>query len=109
MIDTVLDLASKTSDEIWQEIAALKEEIRLLYAEIEYLKSSEKEFNNSCVKAKLSQRDTLIAHKYYVEHNTPKEIWLWLCQHKEYDAIEWDSVYQLLWRIGKKLKNAKNL
>ena len=56
-----------------------------------------------CRNAKLSQRDTEIAVIYFYEKKTPKEIWLWLCQHKIYEPIEWDSVHQLLWRIGKKL------
>lgn len=56
-----------------------------------------------CRKVKLSKRDTEIAVKYFVEHQTPKEIWTWLCQNKEYDTIEWDSVYNLLWRIGRKI------
>jgi predicted membrane protein len=56
-----------------------------------------------CRTAKLSQRDTEIAVLYFYEKKTPKEIWLWLCQHKVYEPIEWDSVHQLLWRISKKL------
>jgi hypothetical protein len=58
-----------------------------------------------CRQARLSQRDTEIAIKYFVEKQTPKEIWTWLCNSREYDNIEWDSVYQLLWRIGKKIQN----
>lgn len=57
-----------------------------------------------CRQARLSQRDTEIAIKYFVEKQTPKEIWVWLCNSREYDNIEWDSVYQLLWRIGKKIQ-----
>lgn len=57
-----------------------------------------------CRKANLSQRDTDIAVLYFYEHKTPKEIWLWLCKHKLYEPIEWDSVYVTLNRIGKKLK-----
>jgi hypothetical protein len=62
---------------------------------------------SQCKQAKLSKRDTEIAIKYYYEHQTPKEIWLWLCENKEYESIEWDSVYRLLYRIGNKL-NIKN-
>lgn len=62
------------------------------------------ELLNKCRVAKLSKRDTEIAIKYYYEHLTPKEIWLWLCENKEYETIEWDSVHQLLWRIGRKIK-----
>lgn len=57
-----------------------------------------------CRLAKLSARDTEIAVMYFYEKKTPKEIWLWLCQHKVYEPIEWDSVYVTLNRIGKKLK-----
>ena len=60
-----------------------------------------------CRKAKLGERDTEIAIKYYYEKKTPKEIWLWLCQHKTYEPIEWDCVYVLINRIGKKLEKAK--
>ena len=60
-----------------------------------------------CRNAKLSKRDTEIAIKYYYEKQTPKEIWLWLCDHKEYESIEWDCVYVLLWRIGNKLNIKK--
>lgn len=60
-------------------------------------------FLMKCRTAKLSARDTEIAVLYFYENKTPKEIWLWLCQHKVYEPIEWDSVHQLLWRIGKKL------
>lgn len=58
---------------------------------------------NSCRIAKLSKRDTEIAIKYYYDNWKAKEIWLWLCENKEYDTIAWDSVSQLLWRIRKKL------
>ena len=60
-----------------------------------------------CRKANLSQRDTEIAVMYFYEKKTPKGIWLWLCQHKIYEPIEWDSVYVILNRIGKKIKKVK--
>ena len=60
-----------------------------------------------CRKANLSQRDTEIAIKCFYEHKTPKEIWLWLCQHKTYEPIEWDCIYILINRIGKKLEKVK--
>ena len=60
-----------------------------------------------CRKAKLSERDTEIAIKYFYEKKTPKEIWLWICQHKVYEPIEWDCIYILINRIGKKIKNIK--
>lgn len=60
-----------------------------------------------CRDAKLSQRDTEIAIKYFYEHKTPKEIWLWLCNHKVYEPIEWDCIYVLINRIGKKIQKGK--
>lgn len=60
-----------------------------------------------CRQANLSQRDTDIAVLYFYEHKTPKEIWLWLCEHKVYEPIEWDSVYVTLNRIGKKIKSVE--
>ena len=61
-----------------------------------------------CELAKLSERDTKIALMYYCERKTPKDIWLWLCNEMPEKEIEWDSVYQILWRIGKKIKNIEN-
>lgn len=60
-------------------------------------------------KANLSERDTLLARKYYIERKTPKDIWLWLCSQRQYEQIEWNSVYQALWRIKKKLDNVEGL
>lgn len=62
------------------------------------------ELQDRCRKANLSKRDTQIAIMYYYNKYTPKDIWLYLCESKEYDDIEWNSVHQLLWRIGKKIK-----
>jgi len=62
-----------------------------------------------CRMAGLSYRDTEIAVKYYYDKWTPKEIWLWICDSKVYEDVEWDTIYHTLWRIGKKLgfKNKK--
>ena len=78
-----------------KELEELKEKI---------VKTPKQELLEKCHKAKLSKRDTEIAELYYIENWKPKEIWLWLCQHKEYEPIDWDSVHQLLWRIGNKIK-----
>ena len=59
---------------------------------------------NICREKKLSHRDTKIAELYYCDGYKPKDIWLWLCEHKEFEPIEWETVYQTLWRIGKKIK-----
>jgi hypothetical protein len=61
------------------------------------------ELTERCRKADLSKRDTEIAIMYFYNKHTPKEIWLYICENKEYESIEWDSVYKLLWRIGRKI------
>lgn len=80
-----------------------------LQAELKALKESLEQtpkqlLIDRCKNADLSKRDTEIAVLYYIDKWKPKEIWLWLCQSKEYEHIEWDSVHQLLWRIGNKIK-----
>ena len=52
-----------------------------------------------CRKANLSERDTALAIMYFYEKKAPKEIWLWLCEQKKFDIIEWDSIYVTLNRI----------
>lgn len=79
-------------------------ELRVRLAELE---NPTQEIIEKCRKAKLSRRDTEIAIKYFVEKNTPKEIWLWICESVEYDNIEWDSVYRILARISHKLNMKK--
>lgn len=81
------------------------------YFELQYNKLRDKYCNKkeelllSCRNAKLSERDTKIALMYYYEFKTPKEIWLWLCDQKQYESVEWDYIYVLLNRIGKKIEN----
>lgn len=97
-----------TSDYYQRKYEKLCEKCEKLQAEIkallEQVNDPKEVILNSCRKAKLSKRDTEIAVKYYCEGWQPKDIWLWLCEHKEYESIEWDSVYHLLWKIGKKVK-----
>lgn len=86
-----------------KKIDELQEMIDKLSNDLAVYTNPRQELIDRCNKAKLSKRDTEIAIKYFYEHNTPKEIWIWLCESKEYDTIDWDSVYKLLTRIGKKL------
>lgn len=58
-----------------------------------------------CEEKGISDRDTKIAVMYYIERKKPKQILEWLCDNKEYIAM--DSLYVLLNRINKKLKNQK--
>lgn len=60
-----------------------------------------------CKKHELSERDTKIAIKYYIDRFKPKQIWMWCLDNNE--NIEYDSVRQLLWRINKKLYNKTTL
>lgn len=56
-----------------------------------------------CEEKGISDRDTKIAVMYYIDRMKPKQILEWLCDNKEYIAM--DSLYVLLNRINKKLKN----
>ena len=78
--------------------------VRELTFQLKQFHNPHEQLLSKCREANLSKRDTEIAIKYYEEHLTPKEIWLWLSENKEYETIEWDSVHQLLWRIGRKIK-----
>jgi hypothetical protein len=97
----------------YEELLRAKEDsdkaVKELTERLAVLENPHAMFYAKCKTAKLSKRDTEIAFKYFIEHNTPKEIWNWLCSVKEYEPIEWDSLYQLIWRINKKLNNAKDL
>ena len=91
----------KAQKEYAEQVAS---ELRAKLAELE---NPNQEIIEKCRKAKLSKRDTEIAIKYFVEKNTPKEIWLWICESIEYDNIEWDSVYRILARISHKINIKK--
>lgn len=80
---------------------------RELIAQITEKQNPYEELLERCRNAKLSERDTEIAIRYFYKRQTPKEIWLWLCESKDYETIEWDSVYRLLIRIGNKLNIKK--
>ena len=54
-----------------------------------------------CAQENINARNTQIAIMYYVERQTPKQIWKWLCENNE--NMELDSVYKLLNRLNKKI------
>lgn len=56
-----------------------------------------------CYDECISERDTKIAIMYYIEKQKPKQIWEWLCNNNQ--NMEYDSVYKLLNRLNKKIKN----
>ena len=56
-----------------------------------------------CEEKCISERDTKVAVMYYIDRMKPKQIWEWLCDNNQ--QMELDSVYLLLNRLNKKLKN----
>lgn len=107
--DCALLYILQRAEELKQDKECAERAVAIITKQLKGLESPDVAFYDKCKKAKLSKRDTAVAYKYYIEHNTPKEIWLWLCDSREFEAIEWDSLYQLLWRIGKKLNNVEDL
>lgn len=55
-----------------------------------------------CEENNISERDTKVAVMYYIDRMKPKQIWNWLCDNRE--NIEYGSVYKLINRLNKKLK-----
>ena len=102
-LDTFILWYIQSKENLRQDKECAETLARHLRSQLEQSKDPNADFVNRCRKAKLSKRDTEIAIKYFVEKNTPKEIWLWLCENREYNTIEWDSVHNLLWRIGRKI------
>ena len=102
-IDTLILWYIQSKENLRQDKESAEAFCKILEQKIALYENPHNEFLQKCKECKLSKRDTEIAIKYYLENQTPKEIWLWLCQQNNYDYIEWDSVHQLLWRIGKKL------
>lgn len=87
-----------------QECIDNKEKVEIAEKELEKFKNPYNVLMEKCLKAKLNERDTRIAILYFYHHLTPKEIWEWLCNSKNYEDIEWDSVYKIINRINKKFK-----
>ena len=83
----------KTADEYEIKCRRLAERINA--------KSDKDKLIEKCAALKISERDTQIAVRYYIDRQTPKQIWQWLCDTQQ--NIAWDSVYQIIYRLGKKL------
>ena len=66
--------------------------------------NEKEELLRKCRLANLSERDTLFAVMSFYERKTPKEIWLWLCEQNKYEIVEWNTIYHILWQIGKKIR-----
>lgn len=55
-----------------------------------------------CKKHNYNSLKTEIAVKFFIDKEKPREVWLWLCE-KQDDAMSWDSVRTLKWRMKKEL------
>lgn len=106
-IDTFILWYVQSKEDLRKQKEYIESVAEDLKAKLTQYENPTSEMLDKCRKAKLSKRDTEIAIRYFVENNTPKEIWTWLCNNKEYDNIEWDSIYRLLVRISVKLNMKK--
>ena len=102
-LDAFLLWYIQSREELRQEKEVAEWFAKELIYQLRDCKTPYEELLERCRQAKLSERDTEIAVKYFYKRQTPKEIWLWLCDQKQYDFIEWDSLYRLLIRISTKL------
>ena len=59
---------------------------RELIAQITEKQNPYEELLERCKNAKLSERDTEIAIRYFYKRNSTKDIWLWLCEQKQYEV-----------------------
>lgn len=106
-LDTFILWYIQSKQQLHEEKLCAELMVNELSAKLQEYQNPNQELIAKCRKAKLSKRDTEIAIKYFIEKQTPKEIWNWLCSQREYDIIEWDSLYILLIRIGNKLNIKK--
>ena len=106
-LDTFILWYIQSKENLRQDKECAELMVKELSEKIKQYENPHSDLIEKCRQAKLSKRDTEIAIKYFIDNNTPKEIWTWICESKEYDSIEWDSVYRLLVRIGNKLKIKK--
>lgn len=102
-LDTFILWYVQSKQHLKEEKECAEKMVSVLSERIRQLENPYDTLLEKCRNAKLSKRDTEIAIKYFYEKQTPKEIWIWLCESKEYDTIGWDSIYMLLIRIGNKL------
>jgi hypothetical protein len=95
-------LESEEKKRLKKENATLHKEItELLDKEV----SAEEKLLKLCEEKGISDRDTKIAIMYYIERKKPRQILEWLCTNNQ--NMSMDSVYILLNRLNKKLKNQK--
>jgi len=85
----------------------IKKENEELQTQIEELlskhNSPKEKILTICEELCISKRDTKVAELYFIERFKPKQIWYWLIDNNQ--DMELDSVYKLLNRLNKKVKN----
>ena len=77
----------------------------IMYAEsllFDPVLSDEDKMIEVCKSHNYNKLKTEIAVKFFVKKESPKDVWLWLCETQE-NPIEWDSVRQMKWRMKKEL------
>ena len=94
------------SIEVNEKKRIIKENEELL-AQISELLNKEKDPKQKildlCAEYNISERDTGIAIMYYIDRMKPKQIWEWLMDNHQ--EMEYGSVYRLLNRLNRKIKD----
>lgn len=63
---------------------------------------TESELIAHCKAHNYNDLKTEIAIKFFIHKENPKQVWEWLCNDK-HNYMEYDSVYQMKWRMKKEL------
>lgn len=72
------------------------------YIDLKHKYSAKDELIYKCHELNYNPLNTEIAVKFFIEHQKPKEVWLWLCETQE-NPISWDSVKNLKSKMKKDL------
>ncbi|MBQ0099173.1 MAG: accessory gene regulator B family protein [Firmicutes bacterium] len=90
---------------IWNVIAGCFIPI-IMYIEsliFDKVKTKEDEVKDLCMLHKYNEIKTEMAIKFFVKNEKPRDVWLWLCEKQGMNAMEWDSVKHLKWKMKKEL------
>ena len=72
------------------------------YIDLKHKYSAKDELIYKCHELNYNPLNTEIAVKFFIEHQKPKEVWLWLCETQE-NPMSWDSVKNLKSKMKKDL------
>lgn len=72
------------------------------YIDLKHKYSAKDEFIDKCRELNYTPLNTEIAVKLFLEHQKPKDVWLWLCETQE-NPISWDYLYNLKSKMKKDL------